>query len=239
MKLNTMIVSCGYQGDAHQIRNLLPYYLHHHFPVMILSPSDSAIHAHQVGGAIAGIQYKNAGQRAYIGQASLDRQLAHLKLMLEQPYDFFLANDSDSVCLSPKLPEYLYNEDVLWSNEVSDLCHARPDTYTLPRLAFQPPYFMSRRVIEKLVEAAPTVTTEQQTPFIDWCMMAWCMAAGLEHKTFPDGVSCPSWTPDSLAAMDDAVRHQGKIFVHAIKGMDVLIRIAHARIEYKRAHRLS
>lgn len=236
MNDNTLVAICGYQGDAHQIRNALPYYFHHKCPVVVCSPDDSPINAQLLGGSFKGLDYRFGGKRAYVGQMSLDREVEHLKILLTYPQNFFLVHDSDSVCLSPRIPDYLYHTDCLWSNQVSDLCHQRPDTYTLPRLAFQPPYFMTRRVIQGLIDAAPQVPTEQQTPFIDWCLMAWCMKAGLPSQTFPDGVSCPSWTPESLAAMSNAVRNEGRIFVHSIKHLDVLRKIAFDRVHYKRSH---
>ena len=238
MNDNTLVAVCGYDGDSHQIRNMLPYYFHHKCPVVVLSPLDAAIHAHHLGGTFKGMEYKAAGKRAYVGQDSLDRQVEHLKILLSYPQNFFLVHDSDSVCLSPRLPGYLYQTDCLWSNQVSDMCHQRPDTYTFPRLAFQPPYFMTRRVIEAVIAASSQVPTEAQTPFIDWAMMAWCVKSGMASQTFPEGVSCPSWTPETYAAMDNAVRHEGRIFVHSIKHLDVLKKIAYARIEYKRAHRI-
>ena len=151
---------------------------------------------------------------------------------------FWLANDSDSFCLSPKLPDYLYQEDVLWSNEVSDMMHARPASYPWPRLAFQPPYFFSRNILKQLLDAAPTVACEPQTPFIDWCMMAWSIAGKVPHKNFRDGISCPSTDGHSLSVMRDHVRAQGKIFIHSVKSNQVRRILGTDREYYKRVHKI-
>jgi hypothetical protein len=173
---------------------------------------------------------RGVGKRAYIGPDSLVRQKLHLQAMLEYPFDFFLANDSDSVCLSPKIPQYLYDEpDVLWSNEVSDMMHVRPASYKWPRLAFQPPYFMSRQVIEKLLSVADDVEFDPQTPFIDWVFMAWAVASDCPHKNYRDGISCPSTSPDGLNLMRHMVRHEGRIMIHSVKSAYVLSRLVNDR----------
>lgn len=240
MNENTLVVVCGYAGDSHQIRNALPYYMHHGRMVLILSPDDAPVTHEMIGYRPGYLEYKAIGKRAYIGQTSLDRQLLHLKTMLEFPYSFYLMNDSDSVVLNSKLPDYLYAEPgVLWSNEVSDEMHIRSADYKFPRLAFQPPYFMSRAVLEKIIAVAPSVPTDPQTPFIDWCMMAWSVSAGIPHKNFVEGVSCPSCTPPTLGLMTELVRNHGRYFVHSIKDINVLLQIARARYEFKRTHNLT
>lgn len=240
MNENTLIAVCGYAGDSKQITNNMPFYLHHERPVLVLSPSDSPIIAKNRS-AQAKVLFRTAGKRAYVGQMSLDRQRDHLRIMLEFPHEWILAHDSDSVCVDPKIPDYLYQDkDVLWSNEVSDMMHNRPDpAYPWPRLAFQPPYFMHRSVIEKLLTVADEVRAEPQTPFIDWCMMAWAIAAKVPHKNFPDGVSCPTarYVPGQQA-MADGVRNRGATMLHSIKTADVLYQMVSHRIDYKRANKI-
>lgn len=227
----TLVTVHGYYGDSAQIRNALRYYEHHQAPVVIFSPSDSPIL--KMGPHIC----RTAGKRAYVGQLSLDRQLEHLRLMLEYPFQYYLANDSDSMCLSPKIPEYLYESpDVLWSNEVSDLMHQRKSTYRWPRLAFQPPYFFSRAILEALVKVAPTVETDQQTPFIDWCMMAWAIAGNIPHKNFKDGVSCPSSDYNSRRHMSSRIAQHGAVMAHSIKTPQALQEMVSARYQFNRAN---
>lgn len=218
MNADTLVTVHGYSGDAHQIKSALSVYEHHKCSVVIFSPQDSPIS--KMGPHIC----RAIGKRAYTGPESLVRQKLHMEAMLEYPFNWFLANDSDSMCLSPQIPTYLYREpDVLWSNEVSDMMHVRPASYTWPRLAFQPPYFMHRRVIERLLTVADSVPCEPQTPFIDWVMMAWAIASGCPHKNYVDGASYPTRnSPEGLHVMRGVVRQRGKVMVHSIKEARVL-----------------
>jgi hypothetical protein len=218
MNPSTLVTVHGYAGDEHQVRNALPLYEHHQCSVVIFSPVDSPIK--KVGPHIC----QFAGKRAYTGPESLCRQCLQMEAMLKYPFEWFLANDSDSVCLSPQIPDYVYAEpEVLWSNKVSDMMHARPSSYSWPRYALQPPYFMSRRVIERLLSVAGRVKIDMQTPFIDWAMMAWAVASGCPYNDYRDGASYPTTnSPEGLAVMRRVVSTQGKIFVHSIKEKRVL-----------------
>lgn len=243
MNDNTMVVVCGYSGDAHQIRTLMPYYLHHRCPILILSPEDSPILPTQLQ-IRKELGFRQGGKRAYIGQLSLDRQIAHLKLMLTMPpeYKYFLAHDSDSVVLDPRLPNYLYSEpDVLWSNIVSDAMHDphRPADYPWPHLAFQPPYFMSRTTIERLLTVADSIKADPHTPFIDWCMMAWAVAAKIPYKNFPDGASCSTAPGEGLRVMTELVDRSGRYIIHSVKTAESLKQLAWARIAYKKRFKIT
>lgn len=233
---NTLVSIHGYAGDAHQMRYLLPYYLHHKCPVVIVSPTDAPITPAVLAGRPGQLQYRTGGKRCYVGPESLTRQWEHLKILLTFPQQWFLMNDSDSVCLSPKIPEYVYHSpEVLWSNVVSDAMHdhKRAPDYKYPHLAFQPPYFCSRQVIEKLVAIAPSVVPDVHTPFIDWVMMSWAVDAGIPYENFRDGVSCPSVTPETKAAMAAAVDN-GAIWLHSIKQFEVVREMGNRRLMFKR-----
>lgn len=228
MNSDTLVSVHGYAGDQHQIRNALSVYEHHKCSVVIFSPEDSKIE--KMGPHIC----RFVGKRAYTGPESLVRQKLQLRALLEYPFNWFLANDSDSVCLSPKIPDYLYQEpEVLWSNKVSDMMHVRPAGYSWPRFALQPPYFMARRVVERILSVADDVACEPQTPFIDWVMMAWAVASGCPNNNFRDGASYPTRnSPEGLHVMRTAVREHGKIFVHSIKDRLVLDRLIRDRGDY-------
>ncbi len=227
----TLVSVHGYYGDSAQIRNALRYYEHHQCPVVIFSPEDSPIL--RMGPHIC----RTAGRRAYIGQLSLDRQYAQMRCLLDYPFEWFLANDSDSLCISPKLPEYLYEDpEILWSNEVSDLMHQRQPSYQWPRLAFQPPYFFSRSVLEAMLRTQRTFLTDQQTPFIDWLMMAIAIAGNIKHQNFPHGVSCPSSDYNTRRYMCDRVANHGAVMIHSIKTPIALQEVVSARHQHSRSH---
>lgn len=242
MNRETTIVVCGYAGDVDQIKNAMPFYRHHECPLLILSPDNSKIGYESFPG-IQHLTCWSAGQQAYIGPESLVRQKKHLELMLRFPHQWFLVNDSDSFCIAPEIPRYVYESDVLWSNVVSDEMHTRhpheyPNGYDFPRLAFQPPYFMTRRIIQGLIDIADSVPADPKTPFIDWCMMAWAHRAGLPYAGFHDGVSCPTrnYGP-GLCVMSDAVRHRGAAFLHSVKDLSVIKHLERDRKEFKRMYR--
>lgn len=230
MTPNTLIVVCGYQGDQHQIEMLMPHYLHHECDVLILSPEDSSIWFQ----APENVKFGIGGRRAYIGQESLDRQAVHLKMALEQgTYEWFLFNDSDSFCLSPEIPEYLYDENVFWSNEVTDFRipggtwkneDGTETTWPIdyhkgyPLIAMQPPYFMRRSILEKLVEAGRdfAIRADEITPFIDWGMVQTCVKAEVQHLPFHKGVSCETQTPLGKQLVANHVA-DGSVMIHAVK----------------------
>lgn len=215
----------GYAGDQTQIENAMPFFLHHYdAPVVIMSPVDSPIL--QVKAAPTVI-CRQAGKRAYVGPLSLTRQLLQMKALLDYPYDLFLMNDADSVCISRDIPDYIFREpDVLWSNEVSDTMHARRLPYHFPRLAFQPPYVISRKNIERMLMVGKNVRVDATTPFIDWAMMAWAITANMPHKNYLNGISCPTRNhPPGVKWMSDSVR-RGTAFLHSIKDKEILLQMA-------------
>lgn len=239
-----MISVHGYAGDVGQIKMMLPYYLHHRCPVCILSPEDSPI-TREMLPLRRELGFRHAGKRAYVGQLSLDRQIEHLKVLLQHPkeYNWFLMNDSDSVVLSAKLPAYLFSEpETVWSNVVSDAMHDahRPPDYPWPHLAFQPPYFMSRRAIERMLTVADSVKADPHTPFIDWCMMAWSVKAGLVYRSYPEGASAPTNIgSEAMRMMTELVDRHGRFFIHSVKSAESLKVLAWARIAYLKRHKLT
>jgi hypothetical protein len=192
MKDDTLVAVCCYAGDQHQVESMLDFHLAHGSQVVILSPEDSkATFVHP------DILHKHGGKRAYIGQDSLDRQLAHLKILLTFPHKYFLLEDSDSVTLDADLPAYLYEKDVVWSNQVNDDINEHQGSFPTgwPHVAFQPPYFLSRNMVEKLVAAGesghPFTVASPVMPFIDFYMVQLTMVAGLPWERLHDAISCP------------------------------------------------
>lgn len=250
MTLNpdTRIAICCYAGDAHQM--FLPLYTHHECPVTILSPDDSRAVIEEPG-----VECRFGGKRAYIGQDSLDRQVEHLKILLGYPENHFMIHDSDSVCLDPKLPDYLYAEpDIVWSNQVFDNIpeHQGHFPSDWPHVAFQPPYFLSRKTIEAMlaVKDHPFCKASPCMPFIDFFMVQLAMVAGLPWRRFPECVSF-GICADPLKVSDDrrsqmyarntamalnAVRNEGVAIIHSVKDPRVAEDLYVARRQYLGTH---
>ena len=205
--LDTLVVVHCYDGDREQVLNALPLYLHHGCPVLILSPENAPVHIDHPR-----VECRSAGLQGYFGQDSLDRERLHMEILLEYPYNHFLMNDSDSMCLSPKIPDYLYTveaENTFYSNEVRE---GRPHKSPYPKIALQAPFFLSRKTIERLLAVADKeeVKAHPITPFIDWYMLALSCEAGIPHRSFPDGKSFPAWRygaiPETTVTPDGAPR---------------------------------
>jgi hypothetical protein len=228
MNPDTRVAICCYAGDGHQVINALHQYLHHECPVTVFSPTDSPADIRYPG-----VESRLVGLVGYIGQVSLDRQLLHLRALLEYPEHHFLFHDSDSLCLSAKIPDYVYAEpDVVWSNVVKDDDVNRPCDTPLPRVALQPPYFFSRTALERMVAIGDQIRIQPERPFIDHYMLQLVMRARLDFKSFPDGRSFPVWQHrdaygsdvDGISLMEGIVK-TGTIMVHAVKhkaAIDVL-----------------
>lgn len=230
MNEKTLIAVSAYSGDLHQVEANLQCYKHHECPVLILSPKD---------GAIQSVSDKKvkcimAGEKGWIGPQTLKRQREFLRILSEQRADYFLFNDADSVCLSPKIPDYLYDPaymDVFWSNEVTD---TNPAPTMLPRIAMQPPYFFHRDVLRKIIRssATPALSFTQRpypngklpepTACIDHWMLQVVYAANVRHKSFPNGASFETTSEHGLNTMREHVGRQGKIFIHQVKTRKVL-----------------
>jgi hypothetical protein len=227
---NTLVAVSAYAGDLHQVENNLPFYLHHGCPVIILSPSDAPI----TKVSARNVHCRWEGRAGWIGAHTLERQRRFLEILLATPQEHFLFRDADSICFSPKLPGYLYEQDILWSNEVVD---TNPGPSKLPKLALQPPYFFSRTVLRALLAAAvnpPTsyyggVTEYDGCPIPTECIDHWMLqvacGSGLPHRNFLDGASWETTSPGGLNEMARVVRG-GRNFIHQVKSKLVLNRLA-------------
>jgi hypothetical protein len=142
MPLNpsTLVVVHCYAGDRARVEAFMPFWLHHECPVLVLSPEDAPVELdhHPL------ITYRSAGRAGWKGPHTVHRQIAHWKIAAEFPQKHFLMHDSDSVCLSPELPRYLYAEpDVFWCNVIGT-----------HYLNYEPPYFLSRENLLRMIDIA-------------------------------------------------------------------------------------
>jgi hypothetical protein len=217
MNSDTRIAVCCYAGDGNQVGGALPFLWHHKCPITILSPDDQPFTIdHPM------IDNRCGGKRAYTGQLSLDRQWEQLKILLTYPEDFFLIHDADSICLSPKIPDYLYAEDVLWSNLVHDNMRERAQGFYMdgfPRIAFQPPYFLSRRTLKKLLAPVMEKNLDMNPtlPFIDHYMVQLAVKAGVPWKDFTDGFTGPISSDYSSFVRAWTAVQRGAVLIHSIK----------------------
>ena len=247
----TLIVVHCYKGDRDVIKRHMPLYEHHYgAPVLVLSPENAPV-------SLKGHECRTAGQAGYYGQVSLDRQRAHLQMLLEYPQKYFLLNDADSFCISPTIPRYLYDQSpgVVWSNEVVEW---REHWSPYPKIAMQPPYFLTRDSIARMLSVAdrPEVRAHPITPFIDWYMLALTCEAGLQHRSFPDGASFPAWRRGWIAETtqlgqnpvhkndpkgdirgDLMMQKQvelGKVMLHSVKHREVMEMLVETHAKYVR-----
>lgn len=222
---DTLVVVHCYAGDRQQVLDLLPVYEHHECPIVIISPDDSPVR--DIGPHIC----ETAGKRAYIGQDSWDRQYLQLKRLLKYPQKWFLLNDSDSFCVTPKLPEFLYRDDnVVWSNEVDDFRKDMPEfgpQFHLPlaQIAMQPPYFLSRKALQAIVDNTENMQACPVCPFIDWWWVPACDKGHVKHARYPQCASCETVTPNGVAVMSQCVGERGASFLHSIKSRSVVDRM--------------
>lgn len=224
---DVLVAVHGYAGDRKQMEELLPVYEHHERPIVFLTPTDSQVHG------ISMHICRTAGRRAYIGQLSWDRQHDQLKLLLEYNHAWYLLNDSDSFVITPKLPDYLFeDENVVYSNQVDDfrkpgetfndrgtIVGPWPKDYHagFPLIAMQPPYFLHRSALEKIVKNSEGLKACPITPFIDWWWVPACHKAHVKHKPFRHGASCETVTSHGEAVMTQCIRERGATFIHSVK----------------------
>jgi hypothetical protein len=233
MNPDTRIAVCCYEGDQHQVRNNLNVYLHHGCPVTVLSPEDSPVDSSTILMSVfPDIDCRFGGKRAYIGQTSLDRERRHLEILLEYPENHFLIHDADSVCLDPVIPQYLYDEpDIVWSNQVDDAIPQHQASFPegWPHVAFQPPYFLSRKTIGRMLAVAddPRCVASPMMPFIDYYMVQLTMVAGLPWRRFMD---CLSYSIRYPVRGPAAI--PGAVMVHSVRDP----RAVQMLLEMRKAH---
>lgn len=231
----TCIAVHCYEGDAELVKRAMPIHKAHGCDIVCLSPTDSPVNI-----PIAQCQF--AGNKAYIGEQSWIRQREQLKILMTYPHDFFLLNDADSFCVSARIPDRLYveSEDTLWSNEVVE---PRPHASPYPKIAAQPPYFLTRRSLQRIIDAYSKVPLHPITPYIDFAMIAWACEAGLKHRSFEELETPSSYVfrpstndPEDAAwqCLDYRIRYRGVCMCHPIKTQQQLDLCVNAGKFYER-----
>lgn len=216
MNPDTRLAICCYAGDQHYVTEMMDIHRAHDCPITVLSPEDSRAE-------VPGVANRYGGKRCYIGQDCLDRMREHLKILLTYPENRFLIHDSDSICLSPELPACLYEEpDILWSNIVpNEIPEQQPGfPIDIPHIAFQPPWFMSRLTIERLLAVSENNTVcNPHLPFIDYWMVEMAIRNGIPWRCLPFAQSAAlSAVPKAYDYACTRVHAGELIFLHSIKG---------------------
>ena len=232
MNDNTLVAICGYSGDAHLIRKFMPFHEQHECPIVVLSPMDAPVTK------LRKHICRQAGLRAYIGQASLTRQIEYFKILLEYPHDFYLINDSDSFCASAQIPQE-WRRGGVWVNRVTD---PRTHESKYPRYAFQPPYHCTREHLQNFIDVAHLCPAHPITPYVDHFMVQLIYEAGLDHVAFtelehpaPAGV-LPFVGADPWKQLEYRIKYHGAVAMHPIKNLSQSALIKRARRFYELTH---
>ena len=141
MNPDTLVVVHCYSGDKDRVEAFLPQFLHHECPVLLLSPEDAPVDIDRPD-----VICRSAGKAGWKGPHTIHRQIEHWKIAAEFDVSYFLMNDSDSVCLTPELPRYLYEDpdlDSFWCNVIGT-----------HYLNYEPPYFFSHDVLDRMIDVA-------------------------------------------------------------------------------------
>lgn len=196
----------------------LDLYLHHGHDVLLLSPVDAPVYIDHPQ-----VVCRTAGNNAYNAEAAaFGRYGPQFRALLDHHADWYLLNESDSFCLDPEIPPYLYkDEKVVWSNYAdpfgfmemngeSDMGHEYPKHYPV----MQAPWFLSRRALEGMVavhdqayEPLPTYAK-----FIDWWFHTATHLAGFDHNEYGAGGITHAWEPNLVVAVSN-----GAVMVHGAK----------------------
>jgi hypothetical protein len=221
---DTLVVVHAYSGDVDRVRFMLPKYLHHECPVLLLSPKDAAVRIRRKG-----VTCRSAGEAGWKGRHTLERQVEHLKLAAAQPQSFFLLHDSDSVCLYGEISGYLYEdaEGVFWSNEGCDsVIRKQEGSWTEQdeyNQTLQPPYFFNRVTLEKIIAVADeAIDLCNPEAGIDQFYAEVVRCAGLERKVYPDGIHRETRRLNELARVYYMARTYGTCMIHSVKTQDAL-----------------
>jgi hypothetical protein len=175
-------VSC-YAGDQQQVEQMLGQFLHHECPVTVLSPEDAPCNV-----AHWRVDNRHFGKRGQLGPDAWERHLGFLKILLTYPEQHFLIHESDSICLDPRIPDFLYAEpDIVWSNNGE----STPDHWDgfppgSAKMSFQAPWFFSRKTIQAMIDAAPRVPYHPSLEWVDLYLSRLTEEAGLEWRGYGD-----------------------------------------------------
>lgn len=179
---NTRVAVSCYAGDLKQVEQSIGLYTHHECPVTLLSPEDAPVIINYPG-----VDHKHAGKRGQLGPDAWARHMAFLKILVnDYPEDHFLIHESDSFCLDPKIPAYLYKEPyTVWSNNgVSTPEHWPGFPEGSAKMSFQAPWFFSRQTIKRMIAVEHKVPYHPNLEWVDLLLSRLTEEADLPWKCF-------------------------------------------------------
>lgn len=230
MNEDTLVVVHCYAGDQEQVEFMLPKYLHHDAPVLLLSPEDAPVKLDHPQ-----VTCRSAGLAGWKGIHTLRRQIEHMEIAAEFPKRYFLLNDSDSVCLSADLPTYLYEDPdgKFYSNEGCDsVARKEAGTWSIQdeyNQTLQPPYFVSRPALLRMLAAAGpalALCIKNDEAGIDELLAEMVRCAGLTRVPYPDGIHRETRNLNELARVYYMARVYGTRMIHSVKTKDALDTLA-------------
>ncbi len=174
-------VSC-YAGDQQQCEQMLGQLLHHECPVTFMSPEDAPCDIVYPGR----VDNLHFGKRGQLGPDAWARHLGFMQMLLMYPENHFLIHESDSLCLDPQIPDFLYDEpDIVWSNNGESTWDHWPGFPPgSAKMSFQAPWFFSRKTLTRLIAAAPQVPYHPNLEWVDLFLSRLTEEAGLEWRGY-------------------------------------------------------
>ena len=187
----------------------LPFWQAHNCPMLTFCPVDDKI--------VGPEKIVAWGAKGHHDSWALDRFKYLLKLLTTYPYDYFMINEYDSMCMCGPLPEFLYDRDALWCNLFHD-----SGTQFLGTSFCHPPLFMSKKILCQIVETGEKYPQHSEHHFWDrWiglmCELGKIPIAGYDHWGFAWNTIEPHLIPQARQAALD-----GALFFHGVKTEDCL-----------------
>ncbi len=224
----TLVAVQCWSGDQARVEQHIGMWLHHGLRVLLISPTNEPLtYNHDQ------VICDQRGLNDYNGEVSVERYKAQLDALLDYDEDWYLLLESDSFCLSPRLPDVLFDSpDAVWANTV-DLryfvdMNDDPDpevTYQMFNPAMQSPWFFSRSALERMLEVADTAwdACPPYARFIDWWFPTATRMADLDLRSFGMlGVSHPFQGPPGISLVAEYVR-MGAVMIHSVKYTDIFL----------------
>ena len=226
MNEDTLTVVHCYAGDQERVERMLPYWLHHETPILLLSPEDAPVEIKHER-----ITCRSAGKAGWKGARTILRQIAHWKITSEFPQTHLFLNDSDTVCLTPELPNYLNDDSIdLWANVIG----TRHPTIPAYGMNFEPPYYLNQWTLARLIDFADHlpeeyrgyVTTDVETVEISAFYMTASELLGLRSQRFNDGFRTYPSIEDWAPWVYWEAQNVGARVIHGIKQVETADRLA-------------